>query len=369
MRVLVAMSGGVDSGVAAALLREQGHEVEGATLRQVVTQASGPDAGMDAIQQARAAAARLGIPHRVLDHRSNFEKAVLRPCWSEYARGRTPNPCVLCNPRFKFAKLFELADSMGLDFVASGHHARIDPGNDGSGPVLLRGRDRDKDQSYFLSRLSSGQLARIRLPVGSMTKPEVRRLARKLGLPNADRPESQDACLATDGEGFAEALRKRFSEPRIPGDVVDTSGACLGRHDGVHRFTVGQRKGLGIALGHRAWVKAIDVHAARVVVTGNEGELHSRKMIVTEMAWNPRFSKISRGFAAVQVRSRHSAARASFERLSGERILVEFDQPQRAITPGQAAVLYDDERVMGCGWIEVPHGTEQNNQERTDADG
>jgi tRNA-specific 2-thiouridylase len=356
-RVVVAMSGGVDSSVAAALLQERGFEVVGASLklRDLANDTDmRPCCSQDGIDQAAKVADFLGITHHVVDGRAKFEQLVLRPGWSEYARGRTPNPCVLCNRRIKFGVLLDYAETLGAGRLATGHHARID--DDPSGrPALLRGRDQEKDQSYFLFALDSRQLQKVLLPVGDLSKDEVRERARGFGLPNAERPESQDACFSVAGEAFAETLRRTFRQPSVPGTIVDTAGKKLGEHDGLHHFTVGQRRGLKLALGRRVWVKSIQPQGARVVVTTRPDDLLSDGLSATGVTWSPRFRDILPGDSLpclVQVRSRHAPAPARVVAIQDRRADVRFDVPQQAVTPGQAAVFYQGDQVIGGGWIE-----------------
>jgi len=359
-RVLVAMSGGVDSSVAAAQLKMQGYDVVGASLRlRDLDQEADPKpcCSQDGIDQAARVAKFLEIPHHIVDGRAKFEQLVLRPGWAEYARGRTPNPCVLCNRRMKFGVLLDYAESVGAGRLATGHHARIETDGQTGRPELRRGRDRDKDQSYFLFALDSRQLSRVLLPVGTMSKGEVRERARSFGLPNAGRPESQDACFLVPGESFAETLRRIFNQPRTPGVLVDTGGKKLGDHGGLHNFTVGQRRGLKLSLGRRAWVKSIQPKSARVVVTTREDDLLSSRLAATDVTWSPRFRDILPGDTLrchVQLRSRHTPAPARVTVLKNRRADVSFDAPQRAVAPGQAAVFYQEDRVVGGGWIEQP---------------
>lgn len=350
-RVVVAMSGGVDSSVTAALLLEQGHEVTGATLRFWLCDEGDEEqakscCGLDAVAEARGAAGVLGIQHHVIDCRERFEEAVLRPCWEAYDRGRTPNPCVLCNPRIKLLELMRRAELLGADFVATGHHARVEHGQP---PRLLRGRDRNKDQSYFLFGLEERQLASLLLPVGDLTKDEVRRRARELGLDNADRPESQDACLGGGDEPFAEALRGRFDAPARPGSLVDVEGNVLGCHAGVHLFTIGQRRGLGVALGRPAYVVRIRAEADEVVVSTDPDDLMSTELVARRVQWL--VQPEARAEAEVQIRYRHRARPATLELADDGAVRVRFESPQRAVTPGQAVVFYRGERVLGGGWI------------------
>jgi len=352
------MSGGVDSSVAAALLQESGHQVSGVTLmfgaRDIP---DGAQAGHDhqAIAAARATASHLGVAHEVIDARSEFERVVLRPAWEEYSRGRTPNPCALCNPNVKFRLLLDHAAARGADLVATGHHARVAmPGateNHTNGPVLLRGRDPEKDQSYFLFSLSGDQLEHTMLPIGDLTKEQVREKAVALDLPNAERAESQDACLYLPGESFAEALRLVFDDPARPGFFVDSSGRELGRHEGIHLYTIGQRRGLGLALGQRAWVLAIDPEGNRVIVGTREEDLFCRRLEVRSVLWHTTVKTGDALEASVQIRNRHEAAPATVKPGASGSALVEFRSPQRAVTPGQAAVFYAGERVLGGGWI------------------
>ena len=355
-RVLVAMSGGVDSSVTAALLLEDGFEVIGATLQlqscdegsfgRTCCSGAGP-------AQAGNVAGILGIPHYLLDCRQQFHAAVLHYSWMEYARGRTPNPCVVCNERIKFGFLLETARSLGASRIATGHYARIE--RDGrQRPLLKRGRDQGKDQSYFLFSLDNRQLEAALFPIGHFTKAEVRERARRLGLPNADQEESQDACFLAEGETYAEILRQRFQGEARPGEVVDGEGRVLGRHEGFHRFTIGQRKGLGIALGQRAWVKTIDPENARVVLCRDKSELLSRGLIATGVRWRHPFESSRPIACSVQIRYRHEAVPALVEHVGAQRVRVIFGNPVRAVTPGQAAVFYDGDTLLGGGWIERP---------------
>ena len=381
-RTLVALSGGVDSSVAAALLADAGHELIGVTLRfwsceEAPAEGQRSCCGIDGTSAARAAAGALDIPHYVVDCRKVFDERVLRPAWEEYARGRTPSPCVLCNAEVKFGHLLGLARRrFGAARVATGHHARITRCGDGplssrgpirQGPALLRGADPDKDQSYFLFALTAEQLDAACFPVGRMTKQQVRQEARRRGLPNAERVESQDACLVSaDGAGFGETLRRRFGGPLRPGAIVNTEGLRLGDHQGVHNFTIGQRKGLGVALGRPAFVRSLDAARAEIVLTDRPGDLLSEGFTATGASWLRPPERApgwdGEGFEAeVQIRYRHAAAaaRITVQGADAERVVVRFATAQRAVTPGQAAVFYSKERVVGGAWIERPSGEDE----------
>ncbi len=352
-RVVVGMSGGVDSSMAAALLLEQGYQVIGVTLRLRSGQEAG-DSGScclsDGAVQARAVAGQLGIPHHVLDGQDRFTEQVLRPCWQEYLLARTPNPCVLCNERIKFGALLDFARSLGADKVATGHYAVVD--TTGDTPVLRRGRDRHKDQSYFLFALSRSQLRSSLMPLGDLTKADVREEARRRGLVTADRRESQDVCFSSPDAGFGEVLIRRFGgDPRC-GEVVDTEGRVIGRHDGIHRFTIGQRRGVHIALGSPAWIKAIDAATGRVTLTTRQEDLLSSDLTAKAVVWHeepPAGESLS---CTVQVRYRQTPVPAQVTAWADGRARVVFGQPVKAVTPGQAAVFYRDDRVVGGGWIE-----------------
>jgi len=356
MRVVVAMSGGVDSSVAAGLLRRAGHEVIGLTLQLFDCETGTSErscCGLAGVAAARAAAGRLGLPHYVIDGQASFEQQVLRPAWEDYAAGRTPNPCVRCNEWLKLGLLDAQARRMGAAFVATGHHARVEPG---AWPVLRRGLDRDKDQSYFLFSLAPEQLRRLLLPVGERTKAEVRDLAAQWGLPNAARAESQDACIAQRGE-LAEALRRRFGAVVPSGVLRGPEGEVVGRHEGVHRFTVGQRKGLGLGLGQRAYVTAIDAGQAEVRL-GSLQQLARVGLSARGVRWLSAEAPVGERAAEVQIRYRQAPVPARLAPQPDGTVAVRFAQPQRAVAPGQAVVFYEGDRVLGGGWIASTTGTE-----------
>jgi tRNA-specific 2-thiouridylase len=353
-RIVAAMSGGVDSSVAAALLLEQGFEVVGVTLQLQACDES-PEGrsccGADAIAQARAAAGHLGIHHYVLDCRQIFEQAVLLHSWQEYSRGRTPNPCVVCNERIKFGMLLDHARALGADKLATGHYARIGVRKNGDA-VLMRGADDRKDQSYFLFSIPPQRLSSALFPVGGLAKDEVRSMARDMGLPNADRVESQDACFASKGTAWPEGLRRRFNETVKPGPILDEQGRSLGMHSGIHRFTVGQRRGLGVAMGSPAWVKSIDPESGAVFLTTREDGLIAGGLIARDVRWHaltPRFKRLR---CSVQVRYTQAPVFATVEPGAPATARVRFDRPVRAVTPGQAVVFFSGDRVLGGGWID-----------------
>jgi tRNA-specific 2-thiouridylase len=348
------MSGGVDSSVAAALLLEQGLEVIGVTLQLQACHES-PEGrsccGTDAIAQARAAAGYLGIHHYVLDCSQVFEQNVLLLSWKEYSRGRTPNPCVICNERIKFGMLLDYARALGAQKVATGHYARIGVRKSGEA-FLMRGADTRKDQSYFLFSICSERLSEVLFPVGRHTKDAIRGIARRIGLQNADREESQDACFTTKGVAYPEVLRRRFKEASRPGPLVDEEGRSLGTHEGIHRFTVGQRRGLGVALGSPAWVKSIDPESGSVCLTSRREGLIAQGLIATGIRWHASAQSFKRLRCSLQVRYNQAPVSATVERDEPETARVRFDRPLMAVSPGQAVVFYRGDLVLGGGWID-----------------
>lgn len=352
--VLVAMSGGVDSSVAAALLVEQGHRVIGVTMKTFCyTEVEGHGktcCGLDGIMDARAVAEKLGIPHYVFDVEREFTRDVIDDFVAEYAAGRTPNPCVRCNGNTKFADLLQRGRLLGCDAIATGHYARM--GTDEHGrAVLLRGRDPQKDQSYFLWALPPQLLPQLLFPLGELTKPEVREHARALGLRTAEKPESQEICFVPTGD-YVDVLEQRLGadHPALaPGPLVTTAGETLGRHDGYARYTVGQRKGLGGGHGRRLYVLGSRPETREVVV-GSWEELHRREMQVGELNWLA--TPPNAGEAVdVQIRHRAPAARARVVRRVEQTLQLEFEAPQRAVAPGQSAVVFRGDLVLGGGRI------------------
>ncbi len=349
--MLVAMSGGVDSSVAACLLAEQGHEVIGCHMR-LLHLAEGVDhgcCGPRAREDAGAVAELAGFPFEVVDLTEVFEETVLADFFDEHAAGRTPNPCVRCNEHVKFGAFLARADQLGVDLVATGHYARA--WHDPEGRWHLgRGLDRSKDQSYMLHTLGQGQLARARFPVGDQTKAETRAHATRLGLPVADKPDSQEVCFVPGADHAA------FLEEYVPslvreGEVVDPGGNVLGTHRGTFRFTVGQRRGLGVSTGERRYVVDLDPVANRVVVGAAE-LLARRGLAADRVSWVAGGPPEGGPFEAeVRIRYRGEGAPAVVRPLAGDRARVEFSSPQRAVAPGQSAVFYRDDEVLGGGRI------------------
>ncbi len=357
MRILVAMSGGVDSSVAAALLTQQGHDVVGITLQlwgKDVCVSTGTRlccSVRDALD-AKSVAKRLGIPHETLELVDTFREKVIDYFVDSYAEGLTPNPCIACNDHIKFGELLQHADRVGADAIATGHYARrvFDAAADRH--TLLRASDPAKDQSYVLFNLRQDQLGRAHFPIGELSKPQVRELARELGFSTAEKPDSQDICFVRDRNknGF---LRERLGSSEQPGPIVDRKGRTLGTHHGLLGYTIGQREGLGLAVGRPLYVVAIDRAANRLVV-GSREELLGSRFMVSPVNWVSIAAPTQPVRASVKIRSRHEAMPATITPMSDGHAVVESDEPLSAITPGQAAVFYDGDVVLGGGWIAAP---------------
>ena len=355
MRIVAAMSGGVDSSVAAALLKQAGHEVIGLSM-QLYDQSGGTKSfgsccTLDDLYDARRVASSLGIPHYIVNLEGRFQDTVVANFVREYLAGRTPLPCAHCNTDLKFAELVTRALGLGAEAVATGHYARVDrPRTDGPWR-LQRGLDPSKDQSYFLFGLTQEQLAHAVFPLGEMTKAHVREIARGLGLAVADKRDSQEICFVPDN-GYAAVVERRAGGAARPGAIVDGDGQALGRHDGVHRFTIGQRKGLGLSSAEPLYVIGLRADRAEVVV-GAKPQLERRELTAVDVNWIAGGPPPTPLRATAQIRSRHTPAPALVEPLDDGRARVTFDEPQLAVTPGQAVVFYAGDEGLGGGWIRV----------------
>jgi len=345
------MSGGVDSSVAAALLAEQGHDVIGLSMQlydQSGTQSFGSCCTLDDLHDARRVASARGFPHYIVNFERQFTDTVISNFVNEYTSGRTPIPCAHCNSDLKFATLLDRARGLGSDYLATGHYARVGQAADGRFH-LRRSLDPDKDQSYFLFSLTQDQLARAVFPVGALSKPEVRSEAHRLGLLVADKADSQEICFVPNGD-YATFVESRAAAVR-PGAIVNESGEQLGTHAGVHRFTIGQRKGLGVAAQTPLYVLKIDADSGAVMV-GPRSALDRASLTASGMNWIGRDASTAWIPAAAQIRHRHRPASGRVRACDDGRAEFEFDEPQPAVTPGQAAVFYDGDVVIGGGWIE-----------------
>ena len=366
MKIAVAMSGGVDSSAAAAILKEEGHELVGFTMqlwnqrRGLSVDESGEPlpsrcCSLDDVYDARRVAEDLGFPFSVLNLEREFERDVVGPFVRSYLEGETPIPCVACNSRLKFASLDRMALSVGCEKVATGHYARVRFDEGARRYRLLRGLDERKDQSYFLWELTQDQLSRALFPLGEKLKADVRDVARRHGLYVAEKKESQEICFVPDGDyaGFIERYLEaegRGSETPARGEIVDTEGRVVGQHDGVHRYTVGQRRGIGVSHPLPLYVVRVEAEENRVVV-GNAEELLSYEFTAAGVNWVAFDYTAEPVRAEVRVRYRHVEAPATVTPLGAGRVRVRFDEPQRAVTPGQATVFYRGEEVLGGGWI------------------
>ncbi len=350
-RVVVAMSGGVDSSVVAALLADQGYEVIGATLRlyddgALKGKAGSCCAGAD-IADARAVAGKLGIPHYVLDYESRFQAGVIDDFADSYIRGETPIPCVRCNQTVKFGDLLDMARTLGADALATGHYAKRVAGP--NGPELHRGADPSRDQSYFLFATTDDQLSFLRFPLGGLPKSEVRRLAQHYDLRVAEKPDSQDICFVPNGS-YADVVQKLRPGSVKPGKIVDLEGRTVGDHDGIIHYTIGQRRGLGVAADEPLYVVALDPAQDRVVI-GPKAALARDRVHLSEMNWLIPVDSGSTFTAEVKLRSAQPLATATVTPLTGGLATVDLDGAQFGVAPGQACVIYQGDRLIGGGWI------------------
>lgn len=352
-KVMVAMSGGVDSSVAAGLLKEQGYDVTGITIKLWPkyidpVEDEGGCCSLAAVEDARRVAQMLDIPYYVLNMQQDFQELVIDQFSSEYMQGRTPNPCIECNRSIKFGRLLEKASQLGIDYVATGHYARITRDDESGISRLFRGKDHDKDQSYALYSLDQQSINRILFPAGDYRKDEIRDLAHKYGLKIANKPDSQEICFIPDNN-YKDFLTTHAGAVQKPGDIVDTRGKILGKHNGIFNYTIGQRKGLGLAVGEPVYV--VDINPEKnTVVVGTNTEVFSTSFTVSDFNWITGFPPADSFSAQVMIRYNAAPQSADIE-VEGDYVRITFAKAQRAITPGQSAVIYLGDEVLGGGVI------------------
>jgi tRNA-specific 2-thiouridylase len=352
-RVVVGMSGGVDSSAAAAVLIDQGYDVIGITLKlwpqDCVSRAEDKCCGPQAVMDARSVSHQLKIPYYLVDESADFQAQVIQYFADEYKAGRTPNPCVMCNEKLKFGTLLQRARQLGAHWIATGHYARVVHGESGQRVLLKKGLDERKDQSYFLFSLRQEYLQHLLFPLGDHTKDASRDVARDCSLRTADKEESMEICFVPDNDYRAFLTQSRLVDPE-PGDIVDLEGKVLGKHEGIAFYTIGQRRGLGIASSEPLYVLELDAKSNRVIV-GPVNALERPSFIIDRCNWIP-FEKLESPIeATAKIRYNHPGTMATITPLEGQRARVDLSVPQRAITPGQACVLYDGDLVLGGGWI------------------
>ena len=345
-KIVVAMSGGVDSSVAAALLKQAGHQVTGITMQICPP----PKSILDSVEDARKVADKLGIPHLIMDFSDVYAQKVIPEFCEEYSSGRTPNPCVRCNQYIKFGILHEKARELGADYIATGHHTRIEKDETKGLYLLKKGIDQGKDQSYFLYTLTQEQLRHSLFPIGNFTKDKVREIARELGLPVATKPGSQEICFIPEGD-YANFLKDYIPRAAEPGPILDEQGSVLGNHRGIMSYTIGQRKGLGISAKEPLYVIAIEPRRNAIVV-GSKDRILGDELIASRLNWIAITKPTQPITVKAKIRYRHQEAEATVKPIDESRVSIKFKEPQMAITPGQATVFYNGDIVLGGGTIE-----------------